>query len=177
MIAIVFDTETTGLIINPARALNMQPEIISLAAQEVNLATGEKLMSYYNEFKPIKPVSEEITKITGFTNDHLSKRPSIAPHLDEIITFLESGKLLIGQNLSFDQKMLELECKRYNRTIKWPKGLDLVENSIFIKGYRLSLTNLHLELFGKAYEDAHQADVDVDATCRCACEMFKRGWL
>jgi DNA polymerase-3 subunit alpha len=177
MIATIFDTETTGLIINPARSLDSQPEIISLAAQEVNLATGEKLISYYQEFKPIKPVSEEITKITGFTNEHLSTRPSISMHLNEIVSFLESAKLIIGQNITFDKGMLDLECRRYGPNIRWPKSLDLVENSIFIKGYRLSLTKLHMELFGKGFEDAHQSDVDVDATVRCAVEMFRRGWL
>lgn len=177
MFATIFDTETTGLIINPARSLALQPEIISLAAQSFDTITGTKFTSYYNEFKPNKPVSQEITNITGFTNDHLNTRPYIGDHLDEIIAFLEKAELIIGQNIIFDQQMLELECKRYKRTIKWPKGLDLVENTIHLKGYRLNLTALHTELFGVGFESAHQADVDVDATYRCAVELFKRDLL
>jgi hypothetical protein len=73
--------------------------------------------------------------------------------------------------------MVTLECDRLGKKIKWPKTLDLVENSIFLKGYRLSLTNLHIELFGTDFAGAHAADTDVKMTIKCAIEMFKRGWL
>jgi DNA polymerase III epsilon subunit-like protein len=175
--AVVFDTETTGLIINPARSLALQPEIISFAAQEFELDGGEKFSSYYQEFKPTKPVSEEITKITGFNNDYLSTKPSIVDHIDDITVLLERAQLLIGQNITFDKGMVELELRRCNKKIIWPMSLDLVEHTIYLKGYRLSLTNLHLELFGTTFEDAHQSNVDVDATYRCAVELFKRGLL
>jgi hypothetical protein len=66
---------------------------------------------------------------------------------------------------------------RYNKRIKWPQVLDLVANTIHIKGYRLSLKNLHMELFGKEFESSHTADADVRATIRCAIELFKRGLL
>jgi DNA polymerase III alpha subunit (gram-positive type) len=173
MRTVAFDTETTGLIINPARSLALQPEIISLAAQEFDLATGEKFASYYQEFKPTKPVSEEITKITGFTNDHLNTCPSISVHLNEITIFLERAQLLIGQNITFDKGMFELELKRYNKRIIWPKSLDLVENTIHLKGFRLNLTALHETLFGVGFESAHLASADVDATVRCAIELYR----
>jgi len=177
MRAVVFDTETTGLIINPGRSLALQPEVISLAAQEFELTTGEKFSSFYRIFKPTRPISEEITKITGFTNEQLAIEPPIKDSLDEIIPILEKAQLLIGQNITFDKSMLELELRRYNKKIKWPMGLDLVEHTIYLKGYRLSLTNLHLELFGVVFESAHEADVDVQATYRCAVELYKRGLL
>jgi DNA polymerase III epsilon subunit-like protein len=177
MRTVVFDTETTGLIINPARSLALQPEIISFAAQEFDLMTGEKFNSFYRIFKPTRPISEEITKITGFTNEQLAIEPPIKDSLDEITIMLEKANLLIGQNITFDKGMVELELKRYNKKILWPMSLDLVEHTIYLKGYRLSLTNLHLELFGVGFESAHQANVDVDATYRCAVELYKRGLL
>lgn len=177
MIATVFDTETTGLIINPARKLDTQPEIISIAIQSVNLQTAEIFDPYYKIFKPSKSISEEITRITGFNNENLLEAPPITDFIDEIITKLETAKLIIGQNANFDQSMLELELMRYGKTIKWPKILDLVENTIHLKGYRLSLTNLHIELFGHTFDSAHRADVDVMITCKCAIELFKRGLL
>jgi DNA polymerase III subunit alpha len=170
---VCFDTETTGLIVNPGRSLALQPEIISLAAQEFDLATGERFESYYNEFKPGIPVSEEITRITGFTNEYLNTKPSIREHIDEIIVFLERTQLLIGQNITFDKAMFDLELRRYNRKIIWPKSLDLVENTIHLKGYRLNLTALHETLFGVGFESAHKADVDVNATVRCAIELYR----
>lgn len=177
MIATIFDTETTGLIINPARKLDSQPEIISIAIQSVNLQTAELYEQYYRIIKPTKPVDEDITRITGFTNGDLEDCNPMTNYIDEIIQRLEAPPLIIGQNISFDMNMVELECMRYNKTIKWPKHLDLVENTIHIKGYRLSLTNLHIELFGQGFESAHRADVDVLVTCKCAIELYKKGLL
>jgi DNA polymerase III epsilon subunit-like protein len=177
MKATIFDTETTGLIVNPARKLDSQPEIISIAIQSVDLQAAEVYDTFYRIFKPNKPISEEITKITGFTNDSVSAAPPIKDHLDEIIQKLESANLLIGQNLAFDLDMVGLELERYDRTIKWPPVMDLVANTIHLRGYRLSLKNLHIELFGKEFEGAHRADVDVAMTVKCAMELFKRGML
>jgi DNA polymerase III epsilon subunit-like protein len=178
MIATVFDTETTGLIINPARNLSTQPEIISIAIQSVNLMTEELDELYFKIFKPVKSINQDITKITGFTNEYVKDMLSIELELPFIIPKLRTGNFIIGQNISFDIGMVEIECKRYNYPPpRWPKAIDLVENSIFLKGYRLSLTNLHQELFGISFSGAHRADVDMQITIKCAIEMFKRGWL
>jgi DNA polymerase III epsilon subunit-like protein len=177
MQVVVFDTETTGLIINPARKLDTQPEIISISIQEAELQTAEVGEPYNKIFKPVKPITEEITRITGFTNESVSEAPPIKDNIDDIIARLENAPLLLGQNISFDMSLVELECMRYGKNIKWPKHLDLVENTIYLKGYRLSLTNLHIELFGAKFEGAHKADTDVQATIKCAIELFKRGLL
>jgi DNA polymerase III subunit epsilon len=175
--ATVFDTETTGLIINPARRLDTQPEIISMAIQSVNLVTGEIYDSYYKLFKPTRIITEDIVKITGINNDMVTGEPSIKDSLDDIIFKFETAELLIGQNIDFDMRMTELECTRYGKHVTWPKILDLVANTIHIKGYRLSLKNLHIELFGEEFKGAHQADVDVAMTIKCAVELYRRGLL
>jgi DNA polymerase-3 subunit alpha (Gram-positive type) len=177
MIATVFDTETTGLIENPARKLDSQPEIISIAIQNINLETGEIFDLYYREFKPQKPLTKNITEITKITNEQLADAPSIETNLPRIVEKLSGASLIIGQNIRFDMDMIELECKRYNLSIKWPKIMDLVQNTIHLKGYRLSLTNLHLELFGTEFDSAHIASVDCAITSKCAIELFKRGLL
>jgi DNA polymerase III epsilon subunit-like protein len=177
MIAIIFDTETTGLIENPARKLEKQPEIISFASQKINLATGEYFESYEKLFRPLNLISNEITKITGISNDLVEHEHTFDYYIDDVIQILEAAPLLIGQNLGFDMDMVELECRRYKRKIIWPRTMDIVQNTIHLKGYRLSLTNLHLELFGKAFEGAHKANVDVAITCKCAIELYKRGLL
>jgi DNA polymerase III epsilon subunit-like protein len=175
---VVFDTETSGLIENPARKLDSQPEIISIAIQSIDLEKAEIFDHYYCEFKPLKPISANITEITGITNERLEIAPSIESQLPYIIPRLRGAPVLIGQNIRFDMDMIELECRRYQYpSFKWPRILDLVQNTIHLKGYRLSLTNLHLELFGTAFESAHDAGVDCSATSKCAIELFKRGLL
>src|SRR5271167_1160622 len=106
MIATIFDTETTGLIINPARKLDAQPEIISIAIQPVNLMTEELYDIYYKVFKPTKSISQEITKITGFTNASVINELSIQYYIDEIIEKLQVGEVIIGQNITFDMGMV-----------------------------------------------------------------------
>ena len=178
MIATIFDTETTGLIINPARKLDVQPEIVSLAVLKVNLGEATMTDLYYKLFKPQRPIPQEVTKIHGISNEYVKDMPSIEQELPFIIPMLRSGDMILGQNVRFDMDMIELECRRYNTPPpRWPRALDLVENSIYLKGFRLSLTNLHIELFGKEFEGAHRADTDVTITAKCAIEMFKRGWL
>jgi DNA polymerase III alpha subunit (gram-positive type) len=178
MLATVFDCETTGLIINPARKLDIQPEIISLAIQDVDLKAGVITDSYYQEFKPLKPVSEEITRITKITNERLRNAHSMFFELPIIISKFSSAPMLIGQNIKFDMDMIELECQRYNwPKFKWPTAIDLIQHTIHLKGYRLSLTNLHKELFGAEFASAHDASVDCTITAKCAIELFKRGLL
>lgn len=177
MRALCFDTETSGLIDNPARRLALQPEIISFASVNVDLAEGIISGAHYRLYKPNKPISQEIVKITGLTNEMLMHARTILNDIDEIIARLEAAPVIIGQNIQFDKSMIELECARYERNIKWPPLLDLVQNAIYVKGYRLTLTDLHMELFGRAFPDAHKANVDVEITARCAIEMFKRGML
>jgi len=177
VIANIFDTETTGLIDNPARRIDIQPECISIAIIKVNLLNGNIIDEYYNVFKPSKRISEEITRITGFTNEMLVNKPSIEAHLDEIINRLIDCKLIIGQNISFDMGIVEFECKRYNRNIKWPSKINIVQHAIFLKGYRLKLNDLHMELFGSNFENAHNALEDAKATAKIATEMYRKGLL
>lgn len=41
----------------------------------------------------------------------------------------------------------------------------------------MSLTNLHIELFGMTFPEAHRAKQDVLALIRCASEMRRREWI
>jgi DNA polymerase-3 subunit epsilon len=178
MKAIIFDTETTGLIINPARKLDTQPEIVSIAVLSVELDIPRMEDLYYKMFRPSRPIAADAIKVHGITNEYVKDMPSIEMELPFLIPKLRSGDLIIGQNVRFDMDMVEFECRRYNTPPpKWPRALDLVENSIFLKGFRLSLSNLHMELFGMQFEGAHKADTDVQITAKCAIEMRKRGWL
>ena len=178
MQAVIFDTETTGLINNPARKLDAQPEIVSLAALQVELDEAKIGSLYYKLFRPSRPIPDEAIKVHGITNEYVRDMKSIESELPFIVPLLKSGKLIIGQNVRFDMDMVELECRRYNYPHpRWPLAFDLVENSIFLKGFRLSLTNLHVELFGKEFSGAHKADTDVQITAKCAIEMRRRGWL
>lgn len=185
MRALILDCETTGLPKNRTIKLDLQPEVIEFAAALVNLKTGKVLKSYQTLIKPLKPLSDTpafgdkktITAITGITNEMLAKAPSFKDISKEIFTMIQKAPVVIAHNLSFDSEMLDIEAERLKYKLCWPRKICTVENSVNYKGYRLNLTKLHFELFGKEFEGAHRAQGDVEALTKCAIEMFKRGWI
>jgi DNA polymerase III subunit epsilon len=181
VIAVVFDTETTGLIQNHSIKIDNQAEVIEFYAAKVNLKTGKVMKELDTLIKPSRLLSDKpelgskktITQITGITNAMLSDAKPFADHADEIEKILKSAEFVIAHNVSFDKEMIDIELERLKRKIKWPRAICTVEATAHIKGGRMSLTKLHEYLFGEGF-DAHRAKSDVVALIRCACELYKR---
>jgi DNA polymerase III epsilon subunit-like protein len=175
MIAFIFDTETSGLIDNRTIKIDRQPSIIEFYGCLVDLETGEIKSELDLLIEPPKEVSEEITNITSITNDMLKGKPLFEAVASLIATAIENAPIVIAHNLSFDREMVDVEFERLGKTIKWPRLLCTVEATIHLKGFRLSLSNLHETLFNEPFAGAHRARVDVQALVRCCVELFKRG--
>ena len=85
---------------------------------------------------------------------------------------------MIAHNLSYDYAVLMAEFSRCctEGSVKWPiRRICTVQETEFMKGFRLNLTSLHEELFGEPFAGAHRARTDVEALTRCCIELFKRG--
>lgn len=177
MIVLLFDTETTDLINNRSVKLEQQPEILSLFYQVVDLENGAVLKKESYLFKPSKPIREEITKINGISDETVKNAPRFKDLAAVIKAEMEQEDAVIAHNLAFDKDMVEIEFERLGERVKWPRLLCTVEQTMFLKGYRLSLTNLHKELFNEDFEEKHSAEGDVNALTRCCVEMRKRNWL
>lgn len=177
MLALTFDTETTGLLTNRKLKLDEQPEVIEFYGCLIDLKTGELLKEYETLIKPKKEISAKITEITTLTNEQLKDAPAFAEVADNIISFIEEAPVTIAHNHSYDQDMLDIEAERIERVIKWPRRLCTVEQTIHLKGYRLSLTKLHELLFKEPFAGAHRAKEDVQALVRCCQELVKRDVL
>lgn len=177
MRAFIFDTETSGLIDNHTLPLDKQPEIIEFYGADVDLKTGEILSEIEILIKPHKPISEEITNITGLENSDFEKCLPFSAHAPFIRKAIAESEAIIAHNLSFDMEMLKIECERLGGlSIKWPRRLIcLVEQTVHLKGFRLSMMNLHEHLFNEKFADAHRAKPDTQALIRCAVELYKRG--
>lgn len=91
---IVCDIETTGL--NP----NIH-EIIEIGAIKVR---DEEIVDRFSALiKPIQPISDFITNLTGITNEMVENQPNEAEVLREFLSFIGDSKVLIGHNIdSFD---------------------------------------------------------------------------
>ncbi|MCX7124098.1 MAG: 3'-5' exonuclease [Gammaproteobacteria bacterium] len=182
---LLLDCETTGLVRNRTLKLERQPEIIEFYACLANLKTGKVTKEFNSFLKPAKELSDTpapgdrktITEITGITNAMLKDAPTFKEKSAEIIKLIESAPCVIAHNASFDREMCDIEAERIGRKIKWPRVLCTVEQTISMKGYRLSLSALHQELFGEPFTGAHRAKIDVEALARCCKELLKRGIL
>lgn len=165
MISIIFDTETTGLLLPKTADLDKQPHITELAAALIE--DGVVLSEHEWMFDPEVPITPEITKITGITNEMVAGKPKFRQVLGEIEDLFAQADVMIAHNASFDKGMLETELVRCERTgFPWPaETLCTVGEYMHIKGRRLKLTELYELKLNKKLEQKHRALDDVRALC------------
>ena len=179
MRAVIFDTETTGLVGNRKLPLDQQPEVIEFFGCLVDLKKGKVLKEYETLIKPklVQELPPKITEITTITTEMLKDAPTFAEVADDIFAFIQDAPVVIAHNLRFDKDMLDIEAERLTRTIAWPRRLCTIEQTMHLKGHRLSLTKLHQLLFDEPFDGAHRAKVDVQALVRVCQELVKRDVL
>lgn len=174
---LVFDTETTGLVQNMTTREYMQPEIIEFCGIVIN-AKGKVIEELDRLIKPKQPITDEIIKITGITNEMVKGAISfeiMAPNIRDII---ERSDCVVAHNATFDVDMINLEFKRLGMTnIAWPRIICTIEATVHLTGFRLSLSALYEHLFEEKFVGAHRARADVEALVRIVIELKKRGEL
>ena len=173
--ALFFDTETTGLIRNRKIGLDKLPEIVEFYGCYADLETGEILEELDLLMKPVRPMSDEVVKIHGITNAAVANAPRFAENALKITDFISRAPIVIAHNLSYDTEMVDIELERIGNKIQWPQKICTVEQTVHIKGFRLSLAKLCEHLFGERFIGAHRADADVKALVKCYVELNKRG--
>lgn len=174
------DTETTGLIPNRGITIDALPEVTEYYGALVDLKKGKVLRDVEALVKPSRyPIPEAVLKETKtvITNDMLKGAPPFASVAPMIKKEIEGAPFVLAHNASFDQEMLNIEFERLGETVEWPPLICTVEQTVHVKGFRLSLTMLHVELFGEPFPEAHRAKPDTQALIRCAVELFRRGLL
>lgn len=180
MIGLAFDTETTGLIYNATLPLAKQPEVIEFYGCLFDDKTGKIKEELDLLIKPSKSISSKITEITGITNEMVADAKPFSCYSNQIIRMIASCKFATAHNLAYDMEMLGFEFKRVNDTLTglWDRPLVCtVEQTVHLRGMRLSLSALHEYLFGVEFAGAHRAKADVQAQVRCYMELKKRGEL
>lgn len=193
LVVVLFDTETTGLLKPKVADIHLQPQVIEYYGMKVvHRADGiiEKIDEFETYLRPAKEFNESvITKITGITNAMIKDAPSFFYIHKKLLEFYSGVGRIVAHNCAFDDAMVKNEYLRlaadeqitvdeFNDAIAQInsiKKLCTVQKTMFIQQRRLSLTNLHLELFGVPFEGAHRARGDVEALFRCYEELCKRG--
>ena len=181
-----FDTETTGLPKNwqaPVSDLNNWPRIVQLAW----ILSDDKGKEISGQNYIIKPegflIPEESSRVHGISTEKAMREGiNLEKALSDFSYDLSQSNLLVAHNINFDQKIIGAEflrkdvetnlddiskfCTMQSATnycqIEKPNGY----------GYKWPrLEELHLKLFNKNFDNAHDALADVKACARCFFEL------
>ena len=183
-----FDTETTGLPKNwkaPVEEVDNWPRIVQIA-----------WLVYDKTMKPIKS-AEYIVSPSGFqipieaSNVHgiTTKRAimegvSLEHVLNAYKLDLKECSHIVAHNLNYDINVLGAEFIRLygENPLPFKKGICTMLSSVDYcalpgpYGYKWpKLSELHIKLFGKDFEDAHDAMADIKATADCFKGLKEKG--
>lgn len=179
---LIFDTETTGIPHNktaPITDLENWPRLVQLAWQ-LHDHKG-KLLSQQNFI--IKPDGFDIPfkaeQVHGIsTKRALEEGHELAKVIERFEKDLANTKVLVGHNIEFDINIIGAELIRSAKPTESFLAIQKIDTGIAATefcqlqggiGGKLKmprLTELHEILFGKKFDDAHDASYDVAATAR-----------
>ena len=187
---LIFDTETTGLPQNfnaPLSDSDNWPRMVQIAWQ-LHDENG-KLIE--NQDYIIKPEGYDIpfnaTRIHGISTKMAQEQGrDLQEVLEEFTEVLKKTKVVAGHNIDFDYKIVGAELFRKgieNILEKTPSadtmelGTDFCQLSGGKNGRYKSpkLEELYEKLYGKKFDEAHNAAADVNATAQVFFEMMRIG--
>ena len=151
-----FDLETTGLD-------KERDRIIEFAGIKV---FPDKRQERFETFiNPERPIPDEITEITGITNEMVADAPTLQEIISTLIGLVKDADLA-GHNVqNFDIPMLEAEFKRVGYTLPGPEGRAVLDTLEIIKKHEVrTLGWAYTFYLDKELTDAHRSMQDTEAT-------------
>jgi len=173
MKAIIFDTETTGLVKPGLIDLSKQPKIIELGlviveSEETPTARIWRITEERNWLiNPGEPITAEITKITGIKDEDVADKPGFEEVWSEAWGYFEGAGISVAHNHPFDKAMVDNDCRRIDggEPFKaWPEiQICTVQEFTHVFGHRPKLTDLYERYMGKPLAQTHRASDDAKA--------------
>jgi len=179
MTIIFLDTETTSLLAPEAAELQHQPYIVEIYCIKTNKDL-ETISIFHTLIKPPIKIPDEVIKIHGINDDKVSAEKPFAGQYRQLARFFTGSVYMIGHNLQFDKRLMIYELQRINKQFHFPWPINnvcTVEEIQKLKGHRMSLGDLHEELFGMRFDAAHSAEADTQALLRVYKEMIRKDWM
>ena len=195
MKVLVFDTETTGLPVKGASIYDNSkwPYIIQLSYILYDISNNSSLIkNNYIKLDESVAISQESFNIHNISREILHEQGiNIVDALKEFNECLKTCDIVVGHNISFDKRMIFVECFRHavaqyftryegNEKIPKPEFCTMKNTTHYCKLERLSKTNevyiknpklseLYLILFPNESlpSNLHNSLVDVAMTLRC----------
>ena len=186
---LVIDTETTGLLPrSPSQHINEYPFIVQLSLRTYDTSTG-KQTGQDIIVRPVVPIPAASTDIHGITEE--IAREKGVPAKDALLLLalaLDNTDVLVGHNLAFDTRVLQIELERNGlvNVLRRPRletyctmihGKPLCRITARNKGTGQhyikypKLSELYQHLFLAEVDGLHNAHADTAATLRCYLKM------
>ena len=157
---IVFDLETTGLDL-------VRDRIIQISYIKV-LPRGEEQRENLL-INPCKPIPQEVTELTGISNDDVKDAPSFKDVAQQLSEKMKDCDFAGYNSNHFDIPMLAEEFLRAGIDFDFSKCRLIDAQTIFHKMERRNLAAAYKFYCGRKMEEdftAHRADEDTEATYR-----------
>jgi len=157
---IILDIETTGLD-------HTTSEIIELGMVKFEFASDGRIFRVLDAFtsfrQPSNPISQEITTLTGITNDMVDGRSIDAA---AVTAFIGSTSIIIAHNAGFDRRF----CEKFASCFV-PRAWACSVNEIEWRGEGYEGSRLAYLLMGAGlFHNGHRADMD----CRALLEILSQ---
>jgi len=179
-----FDTETTGLPINwkaSVQEVNNWPRMVQIAWILYD-ANGNRIDEKDFIIKPEGfSIPDDATRVHGISTEYaMDTGQDLGFVLKLFSEKIETAGILIAHNMSFDEKIVGAEFIRkniQNKLFQKNRICTMKESTDYCQipghyGYKWpKLSELHIELFGEDFEEAHNAAVDINATAKCFWKM------
>lgn len=160
---VVFDLETTGL-------SKETDEITEIGA--VKIKNGEIIERYSTFVNPKRPLSKEISNLTGITDEMLENAPEIKKVLPEFLDFCKDS-VLVAHNASFDTGFIRAKSEHLGMGAVNNTILDTLELSRSLlpelKHHKLNHICSALKVDLKGH---HRAVNDAEATAEVLLKFF-----
>ena len=192
---LVFDTETNGLPEKNASIYdyNKWPHIIQLSYIFYDLSNNSAIIKdNYIKLNSIVPIDPSSLEIHGLNHEFLNKNGiHIIPALKEFNEYLDKCDIVVGHNISFDKRLIFVECLRHkidqkftkfinNQKICKPEYCTMKNTTQFCEIIALNKSNKTyikqpklIELYSKLFlneplpKELHNSLVDILCTLRC----------
>ena len=157
---IVFDLETTGLDL-------VRDRIIQISY--IKVLPGGKEQRENLIINPCKPIPQEVTELTGISNDDVKDAPSFKDVAQQLSEKMKDCDFAGYNSNHFDIPMLAEEFLRAGIDFDFSKCRLIDAQTIFHKMERRNLAAAYKFYCGRKMEEdftAHRADDDTEATYR-----------
>lgn len=159
---VVFDLETTGL-------NKHTEEITEIGA--VKIKDGKIVERYSTFVNPGKHIPDNISALTGITDDMVQDAPFIDKILPEFLEFCK-GSVLVAQNARFDTGFVKVACKRQGLSYNYP----VLDTLVLARCLHPEFPNHKLDTLTKHYNviltNHHRAVDDAEATAEVFLKMI-----